>query len=81
MSGQGRRPLRLGRDLVRRAGPRSTAVANTLLGWGVRSGDAVAVLMENRPEMLDSWFGVAMTGGLYVSGPGRSGAQAATAPA
>jgi crotonobetaine/carnitine-CoA ligase len=36
----------------------SRRVAAALLGWGIRPGDRVAVMMANVPEFLDVWFGI-----------------------
>jgi carnitine-CoA ligase len=46
---------------------RSTAVANGLLELGVRHGDCVALLSENSPEMLYTWFGAAKIGAVEVA--------------
>ncbi|MEM9841741.1 MAG: long-chain-acyl-CoA synthetase [Pseudomonadota bacterium] len=37
-------------------------VANWALGLGLQSGDAVALFMENRPEYVSIWYGLAKVG-------------------
>lgn len=37
-------------------------VANWALGLGLQSGDAVALFMENRPEYVSIWYGLAKIG-------------------
>jgi crotonobetaine/carnitine-CoA ligase len=44
----------------------TTAVAQGLLALGVRRGEAVCVYMDNSPEMLFAWFGIAKTGAVYA---------------
>jgi fatty-acyl-CoA synthase len=38
--------------------------AQWALGRGVKKGDAVALLMENRPEFLMAWLGIVKVGGI-----------------
>jgi len=38
-------------------------VANFLLGQGLKKGDVVAIDMDNKPEFLTTWLGVAKAGG------------------
>ena len=45
---------------------RSSSVANGLLELGVKPGDAVGAFMENSPDMLYTWFGCCLIGGVYV---------------
>ncbi len=45
---------------------RSSRVAGALARRGVRPGDNVAVLMDNRPEFLFAWFGVLKAGAAIV---------------
>jgi len=40
----------------------SNQVANWLLSKGVKSGDTVALLMENRPEFVITWLGITKIG-------------------
>jgi crotonobetaine/carnitine-CoA ligase len=46
---------------------RSTSVANGLLDLGIGHGDAVALLSQNCPEMLHTWFGAGKIGALEVA--------------
>jgi crotonobetaine/carnitine-CoA ligase len=46
---------------------RSTSVANGLLDLGVGHGDSVALLSQNCPEMLYTWFGAGKVGALEVA--------------
>jgi crotonobetaine/carnitine-CoA ligase len=46
---------------------RSTSVANGLLDLGVGHGDSVALLSQNCPEMLYTWFGAGKIGALEVA--------------
>ena len=41
-------------------------LANLLRARGVRQGDRIAVLMENRPEYIVAYHGVARSGGIFV---------------
>lgn len=45
---------------------RATAFAQGLLSVGFDKGDRVAVLMRNRPEWIESFFGVTLLGGVLV---------------
>lgn len=45
---------------------RSNAVANQLQALGVGHGDTVAMLMENNPEVVYTWFGAAKLGAVEV---------------
>ena len=45
---------------------RSQAVACFLLREGIRVGDRVALLMENSPEYILSYFGILLAGGIVV---------------
>ncbi len=45
---------------------RAQAVAGLLMREGIRAGDRVAILMENSPEYLFSYFGILMVGGIVV---------------
>ena len=44
----------------------SRQVASWLLGVGVRKGDRVALLLENRPEWPMAYFGILLAGGVGV---------------
>lgn len=44
----------------------SNRFANCLLDGGVRSGERVAVMLQNRPEYLYCWFGLAKIGAVMV---------------
>ena len=44
----------------------TNAVANNLFRLGVRPGDRVAAFMPNSRAVVESWFGVAKLGGVYV---------------
>ncbi len=41
---------------------RTNRAANSLWEWGVRPGDTVCVMMNNAPEYLYAWFGLAKIG-------------------
>ena len=41
---------------------RSRRVAASLAGMGVKKGSHVAILMENCPEFIYTWFGLALLG-------------------
>jgi crotonobetaine/carnitine-CoA ligase len=41
-------------------------VAGGLQEWGIQKGDKVAMMMENGPEFLFSWFGLAKLGAVEV---------------
>lgn len=45
----------------------SNAVANALVERGIEPGDQVCTLLENSPEFLAVWFGIAKAGGVMVS--------------
>ncbi len=45
---------------------RAARMAGLLSAVGIRRGDAVATLSENRVELLDLWLGCAWMGALYV---------------
>ncbi len=45
---------------------RSSRVAAKLIGEGVKRGDHVAVLMENRPEFVHAWLGIMKAGAAMV---------------
>jgi long-chain acyl-CoA synthetase len=45
---------------------RSTRVASALVRRGVRPGDNVLVLMDNRPDFLFAWFGILKAGAAIV---------------
>jgi fatty-acyl-CoA synthase len=50
-------------DLARRAG----GIAAGLRGLGVRRGDRVGLLVNNRPEWLEAFFGATMLGAVVVT--------------
>lgn len=59
------RPFLLFEDQVityAEANRRADCIAQALLGAGVRPGDVVALLMENRPEFVLFWLGLAKAG-------------------
>lgn len=45
---------------------RARTIACLLLREGIRVGDRVAILMENSPEYIFSYFGILMAGGIVV---------------
>ena len=45
---------------------RSNRLGNALLARGIGRGDKVAVLMRNRPEIIETYFSVAKIGGVSV---------------
>ncbi len=50
----------------RSANRRANRVANALAGLGVGKGTRVGILLSNRPEYLDLWFGLASIGAIQV---------------
>jgi acyl-CoA synthetase (AMP-forming)/AMP-acid ligase II len=44
----------------------SNAVANTLVDRGIEPGEHVCTFLENRPEYLAAWFGIAKAGAVMV---------------
>lgn len=46
---------------------RATHVAAGLAALGVRPGDRVAIMLDNRPEYLDAWLGISSLGAVEVS--------------
>jgi crotonobetaine/carnitine-CoA ligase len=44
----------------------TTRIANALLGLGLRKGDHVAILLDNRPELLWLYFALGKIGGVSV---------------
>lgn len=50
----------------REANARANQVANAVLGLGVRKGTRIAVLLRNRLEYLDLWFGLSKIGAVQV---------------
>lgn len=45
---------------------RANRAANALAGIGIKAGDRVAILMRNRLEYLDLWFGLSRLGAIQV---------------
>jgi fatty-acyl-CoA synthase len=46
---------------------RAARIASFLMGRGVRRGDRVGLLMNNRPEWIETFFGAAMAGAAVVA--------------
>ena len=44
----------------------ANSVANSLIGMGLKPGDRVAVQLENRPEFVETFFGIMRAGGVMV---------------
>jgi fatty-acyl-CoA synthase len=46
---------------------RAARIAGFLIARGVQRGDRIGLLMNNRPEWVETWFGAAMAGAVVVA--------------
>ncbi len=53
----------------------SQTIAHSLLEWGIKKGDRVAIVLENRPEWGMIYFGIMLVGGIAIPLDPQSGQE------